>query len=75
MKNQEELFTITYKYVQETLKEIKEKQKKGDTNEESYSVLERMLIMDKKLAVVTAMDMLIAGVDTVSYSAYPLKNR
>ena len=67
MKAQEDIFRITNKYVQETLENIEEKQKRGDTNEEAYSVLERMLVVDKKLAILTAMDMLLAGVDTVGY--------
>ena len=67
MKTQDEIFRITNKYVQETLKNIEEKQKKGDANEEAYSVLERLLVVDKKLAILTAMDMLMAGVDTVGY--------
>ncbi|XP_065367559.1 probable cytochrome P450 12d1 proximal, mitochondrial [Calliphora vicina] len=66
MKVQEDLFRITLNYINETLKEIEEKQKRGNNNEEVYSVLEKLLVIDKKLAVVTAIDMLIAGVDTTS---------
>lgn len=65
MKVQEDLFRITYNYVQETLPEIEEKQKKGENKEELYGILEKLLVRDKKLAVVMAMDMLIAGVDAV----------
>ncbi|XP_023292296.2 probable cytochrome P450 12d1 proximal, mitochondrial [Lucilia cuprina] len=66
MKVQEDLFWITLKYVNETLKQIEEKQKNGDDNQEVYSVLEKLLVRDEKLAVIMAMDMLIAGVDTTS---------
>lgn len=65
MKVQEDLFRITYNYVQETLQEIEEKQSRGENKEELYSILEKLLVRDKKLAVVMAMDMLIAGVDAV----------
>lgn len=67
MKVQDDIFRITYKYVQETIKEIEEKQRRGDNNQEVYSILEKLLLIDEKLAVVTAMDLLLAGVDTVSW--------
>lgn len=68
MKVQNDIFNITNSYVNESLVEIEAKQKSGaNTNADDQSVLERLLAMDKKLAVVTAMDMLLAGVDTVRY--------
>ncbi|GBP08688.1 Probable cytochrome P450 12d1 distal, mitochondrial [Eumeta japonica] len=67
MKVQEDLFRITQKYVNEALLQIKEKKsKKVNNNEEIYSILEKLLLIDEKLAIVMAMDMLIAGVDTTS---------
>lgn len=70
MKVQEDIFRITHKYCQETLKEIEEKKQRGENNQEVYSILEKLLLIDEKLAVVMAMDLLLAGVDTVSWKSF-----
>lgn len=51
------------------LKEIDEKKDKNYINEEfsEPSVLEKLLKIDEKVAVVMALDMLVAGVDTVKF--------
>lgn len=65
MRVQTELFDTTQKYVNETLKELEEKEKSG-VQTENLGILEKMLKINRKMAIVMAMDMLLAGVDTVS---------
>lgn len=66
MKVQDDLFNITLDYVNDALKIVEQRQQRGETDTEAYSVLERLLLVDRKAAVVIAMDMLFAGVDAVS---------
>lgn len=59
---------ITSRYVDEALQRIEEDQRNGvpEKPENEKSVLEKLAKIDKKIATVMAMDMLMAGVDTVS---------
>lgn len=38
------------------------------------SVLEKLLKIDKRVAIIMALDMLMAGVDTVTLIAYLIRN-
>lgn len=58
---------ITLEYVNEAMERIESEAKKGIVKPEiEQSVLEKLLKINKKVATVMAMDMLMAGVDTVS---------
>ncbi|XP_013107499.2 cytochrome P450 CYP12A2 [Stomoxys calcitrans] len=59
---------ITKSYVDEAFARIEEEQRvKGvDKSESDKSVLEKLIKIDKKIAMVMAMDMLMTGVDTTS---------
>lgn len=58
---------VTLEYVNEAKERIDADAKKGIVKSESeQSVLEKLLKIDKKVATIMAMDMLMAGVDTVS---------
>lgn len=45
---------------------LEKKEKKTDTNREA-SVLEKLLAIDRHAAVVMALDMMLAGIDTVYF--------
>lgn len=55
------------KYISEVLQRIEEDKRKGvpEKPESGQSVLEKLLKIDKTIAIVMAVDMLLAGVDTV----------
>jgi len=58
---------VTLKYVDEAIERLEKEAKEGVVRpEHEQSVLEKLLKVDKKVATVMAMDMLMAGVDTVS---------
>lgn len=58
---------ITLEYVNEAMERIDSEAKKGIVKTEiEQSVLEKLLKINKKVATIMAMDMLMAGVDTVS---------
>lgn len=50
-------------FVNEAVNRIEQHQQPQDNGEKS--ILEKLILIDKKVAVVMAMDMLLAGVDTV----------
>jgi len=52
--------------VEKGIEKIENKESNGDKDENEMSVLEKLLKQDKHVAVVMAMDMLLAGIDTVS---------
>lgn len=52
-----------FAYVNEAVNRIEQHEQPQDNGEKS--VLEKLILIDKKVAVVMAMDMLLAGVDTV----------
>ncbi|XP_017020150.1 probable cytochrome P450 12a5, mitochondrial [Drosophila kikkawai] len=58
---------ITLAYVEEAIQRLENEAKEGVVRPENeQSVLEKLLKVDKKVATVMAMDMLMAGVDTTS---------
>lgn len=58
---------VTLAYVNEALDRLNAEAQRGLVRpEREQSVLEKLLKIDKKVAIVMAMDMLMAGVDTVS---------
>lgn len=61
---------ITSSYVNEAMERIEEDRKNGvaEKPEHEKSVLEKLIKIDKRIAIVMAMDMLMAGVDTVNYN-------
>lgn len=57
---------VTLAYVNEALERLNAEAQRGIVRpEKEQSVLEKLLKIDKKVAIVMAMDMLMAGVDTV----------
>ncbi|XP_075148697.1 cytochrome P450 CYP12A2-like isoform X2 [Haematobia irritans] len=59
---------ITKTYIEEAIERIENEEKSGrpEKPENEKSVLEKLVKIDKKIAMVMAMDMLMAGVDTTS---------
>ena len=70
MKTLDDILDITSAYVNEAIERIEQEQKEGkpEKPESEKSVLEKLIKIDKKIAMVMAMDMLMAGVDTVSHT-------
>ncbi|XP_017091165.2 probable cytochrome P450 12a5, mitochondrial [Drosophila bipectinata] len=67
MKALDGLRDITLTYVEEAIQRLEREAKEGVVKPESeQSVLEKLLKVDKKVATIMAMDMLVAGVDTTS---------
>ncbi|XP_023294404.2 cytochrome P450 CYP12A2-like [Lucilia cuprina] len=64
----DKIVDITSSYVNEAIERIEEERKNGvpEKPENEKSVLEKLIKIDKKIATVMAMDMLMAGVDTSS---------
>lgn len=63
------LDSITTKFIDMSIAEIKENGSISNTTEES--VLEKLLKIDKRVAIIMALDMLMAGVDTVIHKPFP----
>lgn len=66
----DETFRVTDGYVQEAVHRIEQSTEKKSDSEKS--VLEKLLAINCKYAVIMAMDMLFAGVDTVRKVRYPV---
>ncbi|XP_022210878.2 probable cytochrome P450 12a4, mitochondrial [Drosophila obscura] len=67
MKALDGIQEVTSAYVDEAIERLQKEAKQGIVRPESeQSVLEKLLKVDKKVATVMAMDMLMAGVDTTS---------
>ncbi|XP_039490346.1 probable cytochrome P450 12a5, mitochondrial [Drosophila santomea] len=67
LKTMDSLQEITLSYVDEAIERLEKEAKEGVVRPENeQSVLEKLLKVDKKVATVMAMDMLMAGVDTTS---------
>ncbi|XP_037815904.1 cytochrome P450 CYP12A2-like [Lucilia sericata] len=68
MKTLDKIVDITSSYVNEAIERIEEDRKKGvpEKPENEKSVLEKLIKIDKRIASVMAMDMLMAGVDTTT---------
>lgn len=64
MKCQEEIFQITSKFVSDAMIDLQKKKHSGASEE--TSVLEKLLKIDEKFAIVMTMDLLMAGVDATS---------
>lgn len=62
-KSLDTMFDICYKYTKEALERI---EKRGSINSEGNSVLEKLIKIDQKIAMIMAIDMLIAGVEVTS---------
>lgn len=58
--------SITMKYVDDAIKRLD-----NTGNESQYSVLQKLLKIDRHYAVLIALDMLFAGIDTVSKKCLP----
>ncbi|XP_055921318.1 uncharacterized protein LOC129952612 [Eupeodes corollae] len=65
MKSYDTLHDIIMKHVNEALERIESEKSSSNDNDEK-SVLEKLLKVDRKVAIVMAIDMLMAGVDTTS---------
>ncbi|XP_073817037.1 cytochrome P450 CYP12A2-like isoform X2 [Musca autumnalis] len=68
MKCLDEITDITKGFVEEAIARLEEERKNGmpEKPDSEKSVLEKLVKIDKKIAMVMAMDMLMAGVDTTS---------
>ncbi|XP_055847822.1 cytochrome P450 CYP12A2-like [Episyrphus balteatus] len=66
MKNYDEMYEIIMKYINEALARIENNTSVSSESDEEKSVLEKLLKIDKKIAIVMALDLLMAGVDTTS---------
>ncbi|XP_017112236.1 probable cytochrome P450 12a5, mitochondrial [Drosophila elegans] len=67
LKTMDGLQNITLAYVDEAIERLKKEAEEGVVRPENEeSVLEKLLKVDRKVATVMAMDMLMAGVDTTS---------
>lgn len=67
IKTLDTLQEVVSRYVQEAMNRIEEQKKLGlaEKPDSEKSVLEKLVTVDKKIAQVMAIDMLMAGVDTV----------
>lgn len=65
LKTYDHITEITTNYIEEAIKRF-ELEKNLNQNRDNKCVLEQLLTFDKKVAVVMAMDMLMAGIDTTS---------
>ncbi|XP_017037604.1 probable cytochrome P450 12c1, mitochondrial [Drosophila kikkawai] len=61
----DEIFDTCSLYVNEAIERIERKSKEGNSKEHK-SILEQMLQVDRKFAIVMAMDLLMGGVDTTT---------
>ena len=68
MKSLDDITDVTSSYINQAIERLEQEQQEGraENPEQEKSVLEKLLKIDKKIATVMAMDMLMAGVDTVS---------
>ncbi|KAM7361973.1 uncharacterized protein ACRADG_012837 [Cochliomyia hominivorax] len=68
MATLDKIVDITSSYVNEAIERFEEECEKGNPEkpEQEKSVLEKLIKIDKRIATVMAMDMLMAGVDTTS---------
>lgn len=69
MKSLDEITEITKNFVEEAIQRLEAERESGtpEKPDNEKSVLEKLIKIDKKIAMVMAMDMLMAGVDTVSW--------
>lgn len=67
METLDDVTGIANKYVEEAMQRIEQDHRNGvaEKSESEKSVLEKLLKIDKKIATVMAIDMILTGVDTV----------
>lgn len=66
MQGLDDIQSITWKHTTEAITKLEAEQQLGIERDESEkSILEKLLRIDKKIATVMAMDLLLGGVDTV----------
>lgn len=53
------------------IERIEREEKSGETTGREPSILEKLLKVDRQVAIVMALDSLMAGVDTVRFFHYP----
>lgn len=70
MKSLDEIVDVTSSYVNEAIDRLELERKNGapEKPDGEKSVLEKLIMIDKRIATVMAMDMLMGGVDTVIFS-------
>lgn len=61
---------ITLFYIEKSIEQFEKRSKSEHQLEREPSVLEKLLKINKNVAVIMAIDMLLAGVDTVTYNFY-----
>ncbi|XP_037824421.1 cytochrome P450 CYP12A2-like [Lucilia sericata] len=68
MQSLDSMLSLTNTYVNEAIKRLEQEKLNGaaEKPEHEKSVLEKLIKIDKKIATVMAMDLLMAGVDTTS---------
>lgn len=62
--NKINLYSISTKYIEQAKQRIKDRD--HEVPDEDKSVLEKLLAVDEKVAIMMANEMLMAGIDTVS---------
>lgn len=70
-------YSFTMKYIDEAIEKIEMEKKLGnrDANRET-SILEKLYSVDRNVAIIMALDLLLAGVDTVrSYTEFTKRKR
>lgn len=63
--------SIILKYIDVAIERIEREEKSGETTGREPSILEKLLKVDRQVAIVMALDSLMAGVDTVRFFHYP----
>lgn len=63
---------MTLYYIDRAIEKL-EKRSSFNTDDKEPSVLEKLLKIDKHVAMIMALDMMMAGVDTVSGNGYMYK--
>ncbi|CAD6993816.1 unnamed protein product [Ceratitis capitata] len=67
MQAMDDIQNITWNYTKEAIEKLEAERQQGSERKESEkSVLEKLLKIDKKIATVMAMDLLLGGVDTTT---------
>ncbi|XP_011205388.2 cytochrome P450 CYP12A2 [Bactrocera dorsalis] len=67
MRALDDIQEVTSKYTMEAIAKLEEEQQRGIEREENEkSILEKLLKIDRKIATVMAMDLLLGGVDTTT---------
>lgn len=62
----DEMTDVIMKYVDQAVVRLDASTEKSHSNSDDRSILEKLLKIDRRIAIVMAFDMLLAGVDTVS---------